>query len=179
MINLPDYTTEELDDMDQDFPEGIYDFKTVGFENKASKKSGNMMTELILTFDGPKGFEFNIWEYFMHHMINDPRHVMHKTTLSKIRHYLESVGIEYSPGAFTEGNLIGREGKAFVWSVKKKGEDRANCCIKYFVEKEQATGEVVLPAKENVVETPAGTKVIGPIEPKKKDTPTFDDDIPF
>lgn len=166
MIELPDYTEEELKDMSQNFKEGIYNFKTIGFQNKLSKNE-NMMTELILTFDGVS-FEFNKWEFFMHNQIKDPGHVMHKATISRIKHYLESVGLEYTKYAFKESNVVGREGKAFVWLHKKKGEEEATRCIKHFIKKED---DVILPEQSDTIKSS--------VKVEQKDTQTFDEDIPF
>jgi len=136
MITLPNYTRDELQNMDSPRKEsfivkdGLYSFKAIEFNDKISN-AGNPMIELILAFDGP-GFEFKVWEFFMHDQMKDTKHVMHSAVMKRISDYLDATGIQWSSDAFSQGKIVGSRGKAFVHTVTQKGDKEPRKRIKYF-----------------------------------------------
>ncbi len=156
MFTFPVLSDDEIKNMNL-LPEGMYQFKVHGVESSTAdgkqlvSKSGNQMIKITLKVLDATGRERLITDYL----------VALESMVFKIKHFCESLGLDYNKGSFQPNACLGMKGKLQLVIQKGKKKDNSE---EYYSDKNSVKDYV---PKENADSKPKDAK------------DEFNDDIPW
>lgn len=161
MFTFPVMSDQEIQEMNL-VGEGSYQFEVMGIQdtdangNALKSQAGNLMIKLTLKFWDGNGRERLVYDYL----------VSMASMVYKIKHFCESVGLNYDAGQFNPRECIGRGGVLQIIIQKGKKKPDSN---EFYPDKN---------AVKDYIKSETHTEG-QPNKKAKSDEPFHDDDIPF
>lgn len=153
-------------------PDGIYSFEVSDASDTKSKKSGDPMIALELTFYDNDGSRFSVKDWLVHS--SGPKG---RWAEKKFYEFALSVGLQakYAAGQMTAEDCLGRGGYAFINT--QKGQEKTNKVTgagtgEFFPDRNGVKYYTTKPDKKPEPATPS------PAKPAAKPEP-LDEDVPF
>lgn len=141
------YKENEVEQINSMFVVGECEFQIVFAEEKVSK-AGNEMIKVVLDVWDSNGKKIKLYDY----IVDIP------TMAWKVKHFCESIAVDYEKGSFSAESIVMKGGKCVTHYRKEKmddGSEREFVRVKDYIKNEKKD------------------------EPHTNEQKSFDDDIPF